>query len=1046
MALGPAVYKMVFDSRNFLDGVILTRKEVALQKQILQEVRPAVEDYGGALDQMANLVRKGALSVDEYNAANRALRAEFPENAAGLQLINDVMAEGETVRQSLRTEDDMAAQAADRHMAALAANEAAFRDNAQSAEEYREKLERLLAVSPEAIAAEERRRDAMVFGKQILQELKTEEERYAEARAKAADSLAEGAITEDQFYEYLDRLSQKLPSVIAEEKARADAKQAEADAVAEALAKEKEAEAALQGLRDRGAAIAQRNLTIEEQVAKQMGEADELRTAGVLSERDHAREMERLRRLLPEVAAAERAHTDEMNRAKMLTEQYEPAVSRARRELAEITKLYHAGKVPIESYRNAQMQLGTTIATGIPGLGQLASSLTGMSPAMLALGPAGIVAAAAFAAVTAGASLAKEAIDFTVDAVADQIKAMDDAQNKAANLGITANEYERLAFAADIADVETQAFSSGMEKMLGSVSKAADGNAKLGKVFQMLGLDADRLRQMNAPQSLEEIMRALEALPTQADKVRAATAIFGSPDFLRMDTAELERANGLIDDLGVSMREAENDEFDRVMKELDKTWESMTRRLAIEVLPGMTDLATSLRDFLADVNRSEAFTAFLENAGAAAKFTADYVRTLRDDVDALVKVTDKAVGIGSALDVSADVAIPGLPLLREFVGSLWESVDAQKAMAEYAKPILVDQTQPTGPAKSGLEAIDQESVKAAESMLDDLEKRAEKLRESIDYPGMSADEITLLKLAESGASQSTRDHAAALSAEIAEYERQQKALADSEKALQDQAAAEQDAARKREQAVSGILGPIQERQAALGLDERQLLANKLAAAGATDAERQLALATFDSIEAFETRDKAAKKAESIIGDLDKQIRQASMTPNEKVVDDLRVEGVSDAELQKIAGLQEELSLRKAIADQSQATSFVLQRNSREEAEAISKATKAAEMRLQMLEMPPKAFQLPEQLADPLHRPERLALDGPRMGSAVAPIATASERITIIAPPPVAAAPKQMVVPAAGESLVVEQRRTNGLMATLIDATKANRIEVQEVTL
>lgn len=187
------------------------------------------------------------------------------------------------------------------------------------------------------------------------------------------------------------------------------------------------------------------------------------------------------------------------------------------------------------------------------------------------------------------------------DRVGESIQEIDDLITTADTLGIPADAFQNLATAADYADVSVGTVASSVEKMLVAISKGEDGAKKFADVFRMMGLDAESLVSAAPDEAFAKILTAIQGIGNQADRVRAATAIFGSPDVLRMSAdaiadaeARLERMGGHI---GSTDYEAFN-RFDQTMKELGDDTESLWRRFTLELTPALEVAAGSARDFV----------------------------------------------------------------------------------------------------------------------------------------------------------------------------------------------------------------------------------------------------------------------------------------------------------------------------------------------------------------------------------------------------------------------------------------------------------------
>lgn len=500
-------------------------------------------------------------------------------------------------------------------------------------------------------------------------------------------------------------------------------------------------------------------------------------------------ELQKLRDDLPEnialkkqQAAAEELATKAANealqqqqaitaRAKQLDEQYMPVRKQAARDLAELRSHYQAGRVSVDSYRQGVLQLTAAQLTGVPIIGNLATSVAN-------IGPAGFGAVAGLAAVGAAAAGTVSAIKLVADNIADQVGKIDDLITASQTIDIPVGQFQKLSYAADLADISASEFSGGMEKMLGSVSKAADGSAKLVRVFDMLGLDAGKLRDASPAETFEEITRAIDKVPNAADRVRAATAIFGSPDFLRVDVSHIESANKLFADLRgelTAVDVAKFNEMDDAIKEMNQTLDITWKKVAMEAVPAITQFAETATDVLVELNQSETFTDTIKSAADLLQGSVLVVRELKNEFDSFanspaVQLLLKANDL-NPLNLVNDAAGRAIG----FVGSQIQDVGATARAAD-----SVIATEQAG-QQAGTGRFD------ATDTLDAHDELLEKLRQEVEYYGLTREEIELLKLAEQGASQAIRDQAQELASQAIELRRLDEAAQEAARAEEERA-------------------------------------------------------------------------------------------------------------------------------------------------------------------------------------------------------------------------------------------------------------------
>lgn len=144
------------------------------------------------------------------------------------------------------------------------------------------------------------------------------------------------------------------------------------------------------------------------------------------------------------------------------------------------------------------------MAGGVSGLGrELGTGLGPVGTVLDKIGAAGLVAGVGVGAAVAAFQGMQSALRFA-----------DDLDATATKIGITAEQFQELTFAAKENDITTEALSQslqGLNVALGAY-KAGVGDAKVKKVFEALGI---------TPESLAGVKNAADFLPMLADKIRA---------------------------------------------------------------------------------------------------------------------------------------------------------------------------------------------------------------------------------------------------------------------------------------------------------------------------------------------------------------------------------------------------------------------------------------------------------------------------------------------------------------------------------------------
>jgi hypothetical protein len=168
--------------------------------------------------------------------------------------------------------------------------------------------------------------------------------------------------------------------------------------------------------------------------------------------------------------------------------------------------------------------LGSTISNlegRLDGFGQSVDGVgeqTGMLPAAFSKAA---IAVAAFVASVAGAAVGIK----TFTTALDFIEKLD---NLEAATGASGEALIKLQRAFDLTGSSADKVGPALNKVQEMIAKAADGSPKAVEKLGLLGISLDELRNLSPDKQLEAVMKAIDGLPTPAEKARAAMAIFGT--------------------------------------------------------------------------------------------------------------------------------------------------------------------------------------------------------------------------------------------------------------------------------------------------------------------------------------------------------------------------------------------------------------------------------------------------------------------------------------------------------------------------------------
>lgn len=514
----------------------------------------------------------------------------------------------------------------------------------------------------------------------------------------------------------------------------------------------------------------------------------------------------------------------EISAAKAIIEQTTPATERLSTALAGLEQMERKGLLTTEQLARAQESLKKEFESQIAPVNATSASVQKGGSFFDQYG-----AKIATAVTVVGAlRVAQQAVSYTIGVVTDnvsaQIEKLDDLIATSSKLGIAAGAFQEMGHAAALADISQQELGNGMEKMLGSISKAAGGSKKLADVFKMLGLDASALKQMGPEEALTEITKALEQIPDRADKVRAAMAIFGSGDFLRLDTDQLQVAADLFDKMGGGLSDLDVsifNEFDDAMVTFNGALDQSWQKLTVALLPALTEMAEVGTDVLIALTGegsgfAETVTWIADAIVGAVTVTKEFAAEVYNTANAFGILDDAASVLRwwSGADMASPLVEIGKQQREAAAVAREAAAEKRKALAE-EQAILKEQI-----------AAEEEAVQAQERMAEAHQKTIDKLKEEVETFGMSQDEIDLYRLAKEGASQAVLDEAAALQKQV---QQMKDAEAAQKKAVADELASA-DAAKKK------IMDRLDEDR-----KRREAMANRPVGAGAIIAGSQEAL-------------------------------------------------------------------------------------------------------------------------------------------------------------------------------------------------------------
>lgn len=294
--------------------------------------------------------------------------------------------------------------------------------------------------------------------------------------------------------------------------------------------------------------------------------------------------------------------------------------------------------------------------------------------------------------VTGALTVAFTGLVGAINRTADEI---DDLAKTSDKLGIMTQELQKLQFQANLTGVSTNTLNMGLQRMVRRVSEAAKGTGEAKNALKELGLDAKALNQLAPDKQFQAISKAMQQIPTQADKVRLAMRLFDTEGVALVNTlnSSLDQSSKEFDKLGVAItrqQAAAVEAYNDSVTKLQALWQGFLNQLTVQVAPAFQSLIDWIRKTVMEMGGMGAV------AKAAAGVIINIVQNIIRVMNKLLDVIDQVI-IGfkqiqrlKTLAVSfADVANPIRAvgnLIKvakgERVGSFKEREEIDKQIAE----------------------------------------------------------------------------------------------------------------------------------------------------------------------------------------------------------------------------------------------------------------------------------------------------------------------------------------------------------------------------
>lgn len=371
--------------------------------------------------------------------------------------------------------------------------------------------------------------------------------------------------------------------------------------------------------------------------------------------------------------------------------------------------------------------------------------------------------------------------------------------------GSKGDKLSALAYAADLAAVDTETLASAVVKL--NKNLAEDSDSKMGKSLSEIGLNIEELRAMDPADAFTEIAQGISTLPDQASKTAAAMQIFGKAGanlvpLLSMGSAGIAELQEEARKLGITFDEVEAGKIGAAYDSLGRVQAIITgigQDIAVELAPYITSITDQIVAFATEGDTmknmvSGAFT-FVTNSIIVAADAFDVLMSVFKLVQAGLTGAISYVIKGISMLVKAINYIPGIEIDTSTLDAVGDELYAlgQNQLTEVGSSDAGGQTRKffsdiESGANASATALD-EAAKSQKKLNDAMSEGAEdgkklvdKLKESVATFGMSSTEAEIFKLSQEGVSSSILSEAKALQTQLDGLEANKKATEEALKA------------------------------------------------------------------------------------------------------------------------------------------------------------------------------------------------------------------------------------------------------------------------
>jgi len=245
--------------------------------------------------------------------------------------------------------------------------------------------------------------------------------------------------------------------------------------------------------------------------------------------------------------------------------------------------------------------------------------------------------------------------------------------------GLSSEQFQKLSYAAKMADVDTESLGRGMKILAGHMEDVRKGNAEAVFLFQSIGLSTTDAagKTKSFDEILGDLANRFKMMPDGVEKVALATDLFGRTGqnlipMLNKGSEGLREFYQEAEKLGIVLDESllkKGSELEDKFKKVEAWWSSFFKKIVVGAYEAIEALEKLIE------KGAEAGSDIAERSRQA---TADWKRKRGYPESEIPKPTRKEVSMFSVGDI-------GLEKVEEIPAYFRQSEEAIKAMAEALK-------------------------------------------------------------------------------------------------------------------------------------------------------------------------------------------------------------------------------------------------------------------------------------------------------------------------------------------------------------------------